>query len=151
MPLRLELRASPVLALLAAAAHCAAAVVLWAFLPTPMGAMAAMLVFVLAVYAIRDRAMLSADTAWVRIELGREGGVHAISRNGEEFRGQVAARRYVSRWLVVLPLSGARWGRSTILIARDMLAAGDFRHLRLWALWNALPAPRAALAPAPDA
>lgn len=149
--MRLELRASPVLAVLAAVAHGAAAAVLWTYLPPQPGAAASFLVIVLAVYAIRDRALLCAETSWVRLELGREGAVRAIARNGEEFRGQVAARRYVSRWLVVLPLGGASWGRSTILVAHDMLAEGDFRHLRLWALWNALPASRAALRPAQDA
>lgn len=50
-----------------------------------------------------------------------------------------AERRYVSRWLVVIELIAPAPSGRTILVARDMLPASEFRHLRLWALWRALP------------
>ena len=142
--MRLELRASVALTLLTAATHAAAAAVLWGFLPSPGGAGSAILVSVLGALAIRDRTLLWGKEAPACLELRRDGAVLVGLRNGTEFEGQVVARRYVSRWVVVLGLASARWGQRTILVARDMLAAGEFRHLRLWALWNALPATRLA-------
>jgi len=50
---------------------------------------------------------------------------------------EVAARRYVSRFMVALPIR--RPVRRTILVTRDMLAGGSFRALRVWALWDKLP------------
>lgn len=149
--MRLDLRASPLLTFLAAALHSAAATVLWFFLPPPAGALAAVLVVALAALALRQRTLLWATTAPVSLELKREGRLVARLRNRTELEGQVSARRYVSRWLVVLDLAQAPWGRRTILIARDMLPAGQFRHLRLWALWDAQPAARPAANLAQDA
>ena len=40
--------------------------------------------------------------------------------------------------MVTLPVR--RPMRRTILVTRDMLAAEEFRRLRLWALWGRLPA-----------
>ncbi|MEJ2173619.1 MAG: hypothetical protein P8Y76_01545 [bacterium] len=61
-------------------------------------------------------------------------------------RSRVAARRWVSAHLVVLPLSLA--GRRSLLVTADMLDPEAFRRLRLWALWGQLPGvasiPRAA-------
>lgn len=147
--MRLDLRASPLLTLLAAAIHSAAAAIFWFFLPFPAGAMVAALVFVLGALAIWQRTLLRGATAMASLELKGESRLVARLRNRTEFGGQVSARRYVSRWLVVLDLAQAPWGRRTIFVARDMLPAGQFRHLRLWALWDALPAafPAAGLAP----
>jgi hypothetical protein len=144
--LRLNLRASPVLTLLTAAMHCAAAAILLAVLPSPAGVIAAILLVVLGVLAVRERTLLMAARSPSGLVLNRDGGVSLGLRNGDELSGQVAARRYVSRWLVVFCIEAPPRGRRTILIVRDMLPAGEFRHLRLWALWNALPAPRPACA-----
>jgi hypothetical protein len=46
---------------------------------------------------------------------------------------------------VSLPLTGA--GRRNLLVVRDMLPPGEFRALRLWALWGRVPG-AAALRPA---
>jgi hypothetical protein len=142
--LRVDLRASPALTLLTAAVHLAAGIILWAALPPPAGACAAGLVILLSVVAIRNHTLLSGSSSLVALELRRNGVVLAVRRGGGEIESQVAARRYVSRWLVVLTMDQAPRGHRTLLIARDMLPAGDFRLLRLWALWDALPARRAA-------
>jgi hypothetical protein len=73
--------------------------------------------------------------------------VHALSlvgpklevelAGGESFEAEVAERRYVGRYLVILNLR--RPVRRTILVARDMLDANSFRRLRIWALWGRLP------------
>lgn len=145
--MRLELRASPVLTTLTAAVHLAAAGVLWASLPLEAGIPAAGLVVILSIVAIRNRTLLSGAVSVIALELGRDGQVVGTLRGGRRIEGQVAARRYVNRWLVVLVLEHAPRGHRTVLIARDMLEAGEFRQLRLWALWDALPArPTACLA-----
>jgi hypothetical protein len=41
---------------------------------------------------------------------------------------------HVSRYLVTLPVGGR-----TVLVTPDMLAAPEFRRLRLWALWGRVP------------
>ncbi len=137
--MRLDLRASPILTLVAAALHAAAAAVFWSLLPPPAGILAAALVMVLAAFSIRHHTLLSGTASPVFLQLGKNGRLHAGLRDRTGFDCQVSARRYVSRWLVVLDLPDAPWGRRTILVARDMLPAGQFRYLCLWALWDALP------------
>ena len=138
--MRLELRASPALTTLTAAVHLAAGAILWAALPHPAGVFAAGLAMLLSVMAMRSRTLLWGSSAIFALELGRDRQLVATLRNGQEIRVQVAARRYVSRWMVVLFLERAPRAHRTVLIARDMLPDGEFRHLRLWALWDALPA-----------
>lgn len=87
-------------------------------------------------------------TAWDRALLGARGSVREFSLEGPHevllglrgrgrVRSRVAARRWVSARLVVLPL--ALPTRGALLVAGDMLGAEDFRRLRLWALWGRLP------------
>jgi hypothetical protein len=71
--------------------------------------------------------------------MSRDAGLTLHLQNGGELRGHASPRRYVSRWLVVVRLGRPGATQRTILVARDMLAAGEFRHLRLWALWGAVP------------
>lgn len=139
-PLRVELRASPVLTLLTLGVHGAAAAVLLAVLPLPAGLSGAFLLAALAVALVRERSLLRAQDAPIGLELGRDAGLLVRLRDGTELRGTASARRYVSRWLVVLELVRPDATRRTILVARDMLPAGEFRHMRLWALWDAIPA-----------
>jgi hypothetical protein len=138
--LRVELRASPALALLTLGVHGAAAAVLLAALPLPAGLGGAFLAAILAVLSIRRQGLLRAQDAPAGLEFGRDASLLVRLRNGTELRGTAAARRYVSRWLVVLELVQPGAKHRTILVARDMLPAGEFRHMRLWALWDALPA-----------
>jgi hypothetical protein len=53
---------------------------------------------------------------------------------------EVAERRFVSRFMVALPLR--RPLQRTILVTRDMLGSDSFRALRVWALWRKLPVAR---------
>jgi hypothetical protein len=43
--------------------------------------------------------------------------------------------------MVVLP-----YGRNALLVSADMLGAQEFRRLRIWALWNRIPADRRGVA-----
>lgn len=143
-PLRLRLRASMVLTLLTIGMHALSAAVLWSVLPRVPGIAIVFLVAILAVVAVWQRTLLMAATSPVGLELKTDGSVLVHSRGGGALEGIPAERRYVSRWLVVLELAFAPFAHRTILIARDMLPAEEFRHLRLWALWRALPATPAA-------
>ena len=125
---------------MAAGVHAAAAAVLLYFLPPFPGLCVAALIAALAAIVVRRSALLSGPDAVRVLFLGRESGLVAGLGDGRQVSGVAHERRFVSRWLVVLVLAGPGVPRRTILVARDMLAAGEFRHLRLWALWGALPA-----------
>ena len=83
-----------------------------------------------------SRALLAAGSSVRAIELGGPEAVFELA-NGARLVAPVAARRYVTRYLVALPLGGEL--RRTLLVSADMLGAEEFRRLRLWALWNRLP------------
>lgn len=139
-PLRLELRGSPALTGLTVALHAVAAVILLAVLTPVAGWWAAGVLAMLALVEVRERTALTASRAPASLCLGRDGGFALRLRSGAESGATVAARRYVSRWIVVLTLEFPTRGRRTILVARDMLAPEAFRQLRLWSLWSRLPA-----------
>lgn len=138
--LRIRLRASPVLTLLILAAHAAAAGVFVTVLPFPHASACVVLLAILAFVSARERSLLLAASAPSTLEFGGDASLRVGLRGGVEVAGQALPRRYVSRWLVVLQLSPPRAGRRTILVAKDMLPPGEFRHIRLWALWGAVPA-----------
>ena len=141
-PLRLQLRASPVLTLLTIAIHGLAMAILWAVLTPVPGICAVAVLSALGIIALRERTLLRAATAPSVLELKGDGSLSIRLRGGSEIGGIPAERRYVSRWLVALELVLPPRAHRTILVARDMLPAAEFRHLRLWALWSALPAAR---------
>jgi hypothetical protein len=140
--LRLQLRASPLLTALALAVHGAAVAILWINLGLVAGICAVFVVSLLATAALRERTLLSAASAPSELKLSGDGSLSIRLRDGAEVSGLPGARRYVSRWLVVFDLERGSRARRTVLVARDMLADGEFRQLRLWALWNAIPAGR---------
>ena len=137
--LRLQLRASPLLTCLALAVHGAVIAILWINLGLMAGICAVVAVSLLATVALRERTLLSAATAPSELNLSGDGSLSIRLRDGAEVSGLPGARRYVSRWLVVFDLERGSRARRTVLVARDMLADGEFRRLRLWALWNAIP------------
>jgi hypothetical protein len=85
--------------------------------------------------------------AWARALHGSGASVRALElsgsaivlelKDGRRFPGELGPARHVNRMMVTLPLR--RPMRRTILVARDMLGAEEFRRLRLWALWGKLP------------
>jgi len=145
-PLRLELRASRLLAGALLLVHALAAACIALVLPGVWGAALAALVAALGVATVWDRALLRAARSARFLELAADGLAAVGLADGSRLEGTVAARRNVSRWWVTLPLQGPA-GR-TLLVARDMLSAGDFRRLRIWALWGRVPGVAAAQPPA---
>jgi hypothetical protein len=134
--LRLELRASPVLALLIVAAHAAAGACAAAVLPPLAGGPLAAALAALGLAAAWRVALLRGPGAVRAIEIGASGVVLELA-GGARQPVVVGARRYVLRELVILPLAGS-WGRA-VLVTAGMAAGGPFRRLRLWALWGKLP------------
>jgi toxin CptA len=134
--LRLVLAPSAFLTIFVLGSHAAAALGALAVLPPVPGVLVALLLVCLGI-----------ATAWSRALLRSRSSVRALSlagaklevelAGGESFDAEVAERRYVARYLVILGLR--RPVRRTILVVRDMLDANSFRRLRIWALWGRLP------------
>ena len=135
--LHLKLRPSPGLAAAILAAHAAAAVAVAAVLDgtLPGLAVGGLLLCVGAAAAWRI-AMLRAGRSAVELDLGADGGWRARLRSGEWVEG--GGRRRVTGWWVTLGTADRRAG--TLLVARGMAPADDFRRLRVWALWRRAPA-----------
>ena len=134
---RMELRASPALAGALLLLHTIAAACVAAVLPGVWGGALAALVAALGAAAAWDRALLRSARSVRFVELYAGGLAVLELADGRRLEGPVAARRNVSPWWVTLPLE--RRTRRTLLVARDMLSAGDFRRLRIWALWGRVP------------
>ena len=135
--LRLELKPSRRLAAAIVAAHAAAAVAAYIAIPGAMTALLSILLLVLGIATAWSRALLAASASIKVLEIGTERPTLELA-SGERFAAELASRRYVARHLVALPLRGP--SRRTLLVTADMLAPDEFRRLRIWALWNRLPA-----------
>jgi hypothetical protein len=133
---RLELKPSRALALAIIVAHAAAAAAAYRVVPGLIGAALAAALLALGAATAWSRALLRASSAVRAMEIGATQPVFQLA-SGERFTADVGARRYVTRYMVVLPL--ARPLSSTLLVTADMLGAQEFRRLRIWALWNRLP------------
>jgi hypothetical protein len=134
--MRLELSPSPRLAALIVALHAAAALSCLAAVPGAGGGLLACALTLLGLAAAWSRALLKSAASVRAIEL--EGPGIAINlASGARIVAEVAERRYVTRFMVALPV--LRPVRRTILVTRDMLGADSFRALRIWALWGKLP------------
>jgi hypothetical protein len=134
--MRLQLAPSPALAAIIVGAHALAGLAAWIVLPTLAGAMLAAALLALGVAAAWSRALLGAARSLKAIEISGERVAFEL-RNGERVEPAGAGRRYVTRHLVALPPANIL-GR-TMLVTAGMLPAGQFRRLRIWALWNRLP------------
>jgi hypothetical protein len=134
---RFELKPSFPLAVAIVVAHAAAAASAFASLGGAAGALlaAALLGFGLAV--AWSRALLRAAASVRAIEVDA-GAVTLELADRARLPAEIGERRYVSRWLVTLPVR--RPSRRTVLVTRGMLGEPAFRRLRLWALWGRVPA-----------
>lgn len=134
---RIDLKPSPGFAAVIVAVHGAAGACAGALLPNSAGLFLGALIVCLGVAAAMDRALLLGKRSLraLRVE-GREQLTLELA-NGEIVPMRLGARRYVSRFLVVLPGSASM--RRTIAIAGAMLEPGSFRALRMWALWGQVP------------
>jgi len=133
---RLELAPSRWLTAGILLAHLAAAGAVSLVLPGWTGGLLAVALIALGAAAAWGRALLRSAASVRAIEIGAAQAVFELA-NGDRLAADVASRRYVTRYLVALPL-GRPLSR-TLLITADMLGKEEFRRLRIWALWNRLP------------
>ena len=142
--LRLELARSPRLAALIVGLHGAAALSVLAVVPGIGGGLLAAALLALGAAAAWSRALQGSGGSVRALEL--EGPAIALQlASGERIVAELAPRRYVTRFVVALPV---RRPRRTVLVTRDMLAPDSFRSLRLWALWGKVPGVAAKQLPA---
>ena len=137
LSLRLVLSPSPVFAAVIVVLHAAAGVSAFLALGGLAGAALGAMLVALGLAAAWSRALLRSARSVRALEIGAEELLLELA-GGARIAAQPAARRYVSRLAVVLPLR--RPARRTILVTADMLGAAEFRQLRIWALWAKLPA-----------
>lgn len=135
--LRVDLRPSRGFAAAIVGVHIAAGACAGAILANPAGVILGVLIACLGVAAALDRALLLGPRSLRALRLEGRDKLTLELANAELVPLRVGARRYVNRFLVVLP--GAATMRRTIVIAGAMLEADSFRTLRLWALWGQVP------------
>jgi len=134
--LRLQLSPSPAFATALVALHASAALCVLLVLPSVAGAALAICLMALGLAAAWSRALLKSASSVRAIEL-EAGGASFELAGGERFAARLTERRYVSRFMVALPVRGRL--RRTVLVTLDMLGEESFRVLRIWALWGKLP------------
>ena len=134
--LRLELAPSARLAAAIVALHAAAAASVLLAMPDARGGLLGGALLALGMAAAWSRALLRSPRSIRRLEIaGEEASITLTS--GASFAVRPGERRYVTRWMVALPLPHPL--RRTLLVTGDMLDADSFRQLRIWALWGKLP------------
>ena len=134
--LRLELAPSPLLAVTLIALHAVAAASVFVALPSTSGAVLAVCLVALGLAAAWSRALLRSPASVRALEFSEPQMALELA-SGARIACEPAERRYVSRFMVTLPIR--RPMRRTILITRGMLDGAAFRRLRIWALWGRLP------------
>jgi hypothetical protein len=142
---RFEISPSPRFAAAIVAAHLAAAIAVYSVLQGWAAMALAVALVLLGCAAAWSRALLRSPASVRAIQVGGEQPLFELAR-GESLSAALSNRRYVTRYVVALPL-GKPLSR-TLLVTADMLAPREFRRLRLWALWNRLPSEARDVAPA---
>lgn len=135
--IRLQLSPSPRLAAAILGANGVAAACLLVVLPLAPGVLAGTLLLALGLAVARDRAWLAGRNAVRAIELSGTDQITLEMADGERRQALVGPRRTVNRLLVSIPVRLSM--RRTILVTADMLDDGQFRALRVWALWGRVP------------
>ena len=135
--LRLELKPSPALAVVILGLHAAAALSVLLVASTAAGFFLAGSLLALGIAAAWSRALLRSKVSPRALEIGGDEIALQLA-GGASLPVEVSARRYVTRFMVALPIR--RPVRRTILVTRGMLDSDSFRALRVWALWGKLPA-----------
>jgi hypothetical protein len=142
--IRFELAPSPALATALVVAHGLAGLAAWMVLSNFLGALLACGLVALGVAAAWSRALLRAPRSLRAVEIEAGRATFELA-SGARLAAPAEGRRYVTRRVLAVPLGGEAGsthgvlGR-TALVTADMLRPGEFRRLRIWALWNRQPA-----------
>ena len=135
--LRIDLKPSRAFAATIVAVHGVAGGCVGALWPGLAGVCIGVLIACLGVAAAADRALLLRKRSPRALQMEAKDHLTLELADGELVPLRIGARRYVSRFLVVLPAAASM--RRTIIVTGDMLEPGSFRALRLWALWGQVP------------
>lgn len=135
--MRLRFRPSYPLAAAIVAAHAGAALAAAWLMRDSYGLALGAALLALGLAAAWSRALLRGRDAVSGLEVAMEEAACELA-DGRRVAVAATRPRYVSRFLVTLPLEGPL--RRTVLVTADMLGASEFRRLRVWALWGRLPA-----------
>jgi len=128
-----QLRPSPRLAALLVVLHLAAAGAAAAVVPGAPGLALGIAIAALGGASAWRVALLRGPRSLRAVELAAD--TLALSfANGAVIRAKASERRYVSRFLVAVPVRGTPL--RTVFVTADMLDRESFRQLRLWALWG---------------
>lgn len=130
-------RASPGLALFLVCSHAAAGAAAWISIPGVAGLAIAVLTMAAGAVAIYGRALLRAAGSPACMEFSATGAPRIVDRIGRDWIPVANSPRYLSRWFVIVAVSGPAGGVRRLLVTRDMLLPEPFRRLRIWALWGA--------------
>jgi hypothetical protein len=136
-PLRLELTASPGLAVMILAVHLVAAACFLTVLTGWHAVALSALIAALGGIAAWDRALLRSPYSPRALEFPRDGAAKCLFANGESALLRPLKGTAVTRYWVALGLGSPR--RRSLFIASGMLEPHALRLLRLWALWGKLP------------
>ena len=127
------------LALLAIVSMAVATLALIALTPGPVGAriLAATWVACAALHALHVVALRRGRHGVRAVRVHRTGEIEVGNAAGAWRTGVVRAGSFVAPWLTIVRwrAHGARFDRS-IVILPDMLAAEDFRRVRVWLRWS---------------
>ena len=134
--IRFELAPSPALAAALVVAHGLAGAGIFLVLPGGMGAVVGCALVGLGLAAAWGRALLRARHSLRAIEIEAGKATFELA-GGARLAAPVDGRRYVARHVLAVPLGGML--TRTALVTADMLRPGEFRRLRIWALWNRQP------------
>lgn len=134
--LRLHLSPSYRLAALIVGLHALAGGCIYAVSGGAAGIALAVLTIALGGAAAWDRALLRGARSPRTVEILAGSPSQVEYSSGTRFAVGDGPRR-VNRFWVTLPLHDP--SRHALLVAADMLDGGEFRLLRLWALWGRVP------------
>ncbi len=114
----------------------------WAGLPAPAASALAIAIVAHGAWSVWRVGRLRSPQSIIGIELQADAGCTLIARNGVRFDGAVAGSTVLLGFLVVLAVAAAA-GHATrhAIVVRDMLAADDFRRLRVALKWGGAQAP----------
>ena len=125
--------------------HAASLLPIWVAGVDPWIAVAISAMIVLhGVYAVRRYGTLSASASVTSIAFGDADVIELELRDGRTERGTIDAATVVTGRLTVIVVRVRRrrlLRRRTIVVAPDMLAADDFRRLRVLLMWRATGVP----------
>lgn len=136
---RIEIRASPALAMGLSVTHLGAAAAIWCA-PLPVWLKAGLTLAIGAAlgWSLYSRAALRAAASIVALEITAAGRLSVVTRGGIWHACELLGTTYVAPGLTIVNVkpAGRRLARHVVLVP-DNMDGGEFRRLRAWLRWAA--------------